>query len=282
MAEYRRCAQGRRSVDEYHEEFLELRSVCASKGDDLSQKVQFLSGVNPELAVLVKQSLATFPKASLDQTVELARNLSELVPNRFAGVRIVHDDEPPFSPRLSDSDVECFNCFEFGHDAHDCTNLRLERRPVRNGDLDEDGDKQSPAPSPAQSPRRTFVNSIRCFGIRFSGQQESVPDSLKAVLNDGDESSEHSNEKEVEGVLVHAPEEVTVKFAVVHEAIKSELAVQRLAYENLTKDLERSCRREEQERQTARAAEVKSQNLVAKFKNVVAKFKLQQALRMRR
>ena len=194
MAEYRRCAQGRRSVDEYHEEFLELRSFCASKGDDLSQKVQFLSGLNPELAVLVKQSLASFPKASLDQTVELARNLSELVPGRFAGVRVVHDDDPPFSPCLPDSDLECYNCFEFGHDARDCTNPRLECRPVRDGDLDEDGDKQSPAPSPAQSPRRTFVNSIRCFGIRaFSGQQESVPDSLKAVLNDGDESSEHSN-----------------------------------------------------------------------------------------
>ena len=30
MAEYHRCSQGRRSVDEYHEEYLELQSFCHS------------------------------------------------------------------------------------------------------------------------------------------------------------------------------------------------------------------------------------------------------------
>ena len=123
MAEYRRCSQGRRTVDEYHEEYLELRSFCPSKGDDHEQKVQFLSGLNPELGILVKQSLASFPKASLDQTVELARNLSELVPKSSAAVRAVQGGTPTFSKEVNPN-VECYNCYEKGHYAKVCPKPR--------------------------------------------------------------------------------------------------------------------------------------------------------------
>ena len=76
--------------------------------------MQFLSGLNPELGVLVKQSLASFPKASLDQTVELARNLSELVPKPTAAVRGVLGGTPTF-PKDVNPNVECYNCNERGH-----------------------------------------------------------------------------------------------------------------------------------------------------------------------
>ena len=138
MGEYRRCAQGRRTVDEYHEEYLELRSFCPSKGDDLEQKVQFLSGLNPELGVLVKQSLASFPKASLDQTVELARNLSELLPKSTAAVRGVLDGNPTF-PKDVHPGVECYNCNERGHYANACPQPRRERTPAGRNSSEKGG-----------------------------------------------------------------------------------------------------------------------------------------------
>ena len=51
MQEYRRCLQGRQSVDEYLLEHLRLRSFCVTKGDDVEQKVQFLSGLNPKMGM---------------------------------------------------------------------------------------------------------------------------------------------------------------------------------------------------------------------------------------
>ena len=39
MQEYRSLVQGRRTVDEYYADFLELRNYCASKGSDREQKV---------------------------------------------------------------------------------------------------------------------------------------------------------------------------------------------------------------------------------------------------
>ena len=92
--------------------------------------MQFLSGLNPELGVLVKQSLASFPKASLDQTVELARNLSELVPPT-AAMRGVLGGTPTF-PKEVNPNVECYNCNERGHYANACPQPRRERVPGRD------------------------------------------------------------------------------------------------------------------------------------------------------
>jgi hypothetical protein len=90
MAEYRRCAQGRRTVDEYYTEFLELRNFCASKGTDEEQKVQFLSGLHPELREKVENSLVVVPSATLDQTLEFARNHSYIARKDLVSVRTVH------------------------------------------------------------------------------------------------------------------------------------------------------------------------------------------------
>ena len=80
MQEYRSLVQGRRTVDEYYADFLELRNYCASKGSDREQKVQFLAGLNPELKLEVQKALLQSPKATLDQAVELARSLYSLAP----------------------------------------------------------------------------------------------------------------------------------------------------------------------------------------------------------
>ena len=80
MQEYRSLVQGRRSIDEYFADFLELRNYCASKGSDVEQKVQFLGGLNPELKLEVQKALLQSPKATLDQAVELARSLYLLAP----------------------------------------------------------------------------------------------------------------------------------------------------------------------------------------------------------
>ena len=85
MQEYRSLVQGRRTVDEYYADFLELRNYCASKGSDVEQKVQFLAGLNPELKLEVQKALLQSPKATLDQAVELARSLYSLDPKVATG-----------------------------------------------------------------------------------------------------------------------------------------------------------------------------------------------------
>jgi hypothetical protein len=134
MGEYRRCAQGRRTVDEYYEEFLELRAFCPSKGDDLEQKVQFRQGLNPELAHMVMHSPASNPSATQSQRVELARNLSDLAPKRTAAVRAVHDQGPSFGGK---SHMECYNCGKQVHFSADCTKPRKPREDRRDGERND-------------------------------------------------------------------------------------------------------------------------------------------------
>ena len=108
MHEYRSLVQGRRSVDEYYAEFLELRNYCASKGSDVEQKVQFLAGLNPELKLEVQKALLQSPKATLDQSVELSRSLYALAP-KSQPVRAVEGDRLSFM-----AGRECYNCGKKG------------------------------------------------------------------------------------------------------------------------------------------------------------------------
>ena len=119
MNEYASCIQGRRSVDDYLEEHLLLRSFCTSKGDDQSQKLQFLRGLHPELYEEVGKQMAGLPCTTFHETMELARNLAPFL-SKHSGVRAVHGR----------SDVLCFNCHEMGHFAVDCT---AERKVSKDG-----------------------------------------------------------------------------------------------------------------------------------------------------
>ena len=125
--------QGRRTVDEYYADFLELRNYCASKGSDVEQKVQFLAGLNPELKLEVQKALLQSPKATLDQAVELARSLYALAP-KSQPVRAVEDDRLSFM-----AGRDCYNCGKKGHFSRDCT----EKRKLYNQRDDKTEDKSN-------------------------------------------------------------------------------------------------------------------------------------------
>ena len=114
VTEYHRCNQGRRSVNDYLDELLELRAYTSSgPGTDLEQRVRFLAGLRPDLQLEVRKHLAAFPGATFDSTVELARNLADVLPKD-------HARDSTALRAIDAAQVRCYNCNEMGHFSSDC------------------------------------------------------------------------------------------------------------------------------------------------------------------
>ena len=114
VTEYHRCAQGRRSVNDYLDELLELRNYTSTgPGTDLEQRVRFLSGLRPDLQVEVRKHLAAFPGCNFDATVELTRNLADVLPKDHARDSVA-------LRAIDAAQVRCYNCNEMGHFSNEC------------------------------------------------------------------------------------------------------------------------------------------------------------------
>ena len=114
VTEYHRCTQGRRSVNDYLNELLELRAYTSTgPGTDLEQRVRFLAGLRQDLGYEVRKHLAASPGADFDTTVELARNLADVMPKDFSR-------DSTALRAIDAAQVRCYNCNEMGHFSTDC------------------------------------------------------------------------------------------------------------------------------------------------------------------
>ena len=116
VTEYHGCNQERRSVNEYLDELLELRAYTSSQagpGTDLEQCVRFLAGLRPDLQLEVRKHSAASPGATFDTTVELARNLADVLPKD-------HGRDSTALRAIDAAGVQCYNCNEVGHFSRDC------------------------------------------------------------------------------------------------------------------------------------------------------------------
>jgi hypothetical protein len=121
VTEYHRCAQGRRSVNDYLDELLELRNYTSTgPGTDLEQRVRFLSGLRPDLQVEVRKHLAAFPGSNFDATIELTRNLADILPKD-------HARDSTALKAIDAAQVRCYNCNEMGHFSNECPSERTAR-----------------------------------------------------------------------------------------------------------------------------------------------------------
>ena len=98
----------------YLDELIELRNYTSTgPGTDLQQRVRFLAGLRPDLHLEVRKQQTAFPGANFDTTVELARNLADILPKD-------HSRDSSALKAIDAAQVRCYNCGDMGHFSNNC------------------------------------------------------------------------------------------------------------------------------------------------------------------
>ena len=184
VTEYHRCAQGRRSVNDYLDELLELRNYTSTgPGTDLEQRVRFLSGLRPDLQQEVRKHLAAFPGCNFDATVELTRNLADILPKD-------HTRDSTALKAIDAAQVRCYNCNEMGHFSNECPS----EKSARSKAAQETKEREKKKAYDERRKESKRVNAVAAAAAKEAASKDAA-DKLAADASARDKSPDKSKQR---------------------------------------------------------------------------------------